>query len=80
MGSGIFLIVCTAIDKFLDRENAVKHVPQKDLHPRDTVALQDEITALKTLQDCDYIIKLHDVLEEPDNIYVVLERMHGGFD
>ena len=78
LGSGSFSIVCTATHKMSEREYAVKHVPRKDLHPSDAVALQDEITALKTLQDCDYIIKLHDVFEEPDNIYVVLERMHGG--
>lgn len=78
LGSGSFSIVYNAKHRESQVEYAIKFVPRKDLHPSDAVALQDEITALKTLHDCPYIVTLHDVFEEPDNLYVVLERMHGG--
>lgn len=61
-----------------EKEYAVKCVNRKELHPSDAVALQDEITALRMLKECPYIVTLHDVFEEPDSTYVVLERMHGG--
>ena len=61
-----------------EKEYAVKCVTRKELHPSDAVALQDEITALRILKDCPFIVTLHDVFEEPDDTYVILERMHGG--
>lgn len=78
LGSGNFSIVHVARHKRSETEYAVKCVPRKDLHPSDAVALQDEITALKVLKDCEFIVTLHDVFEEPDTSYVVLERMRGG--
>lgn len=78
LGSGNFSIVHVARHKQSETEYAVKCVPRKDLHPSDAVALQDEITALKVLKDCEFIVTLHDVFEEPDTSYVVLERMRGG--
>jgi len=78
LGSGSFSMVYEAIHRHSTNHYAVKCVNRKDLHPSDAVALQDEITALKVLKDCPYIVFLHDVFEEPDNTYVVLERMRGG--
>jgi len=57
---------------------AVKRIGRADLHPTDAVALQDEISALRMVSDCPYIITLHDVFEEPDYTYMVSERLHGG--
>jgi serine/threonine protein kinase len=78
VGSGNFSVVFECNHKQSGEEFAVKCVPRKDLHPSDAVALQDEISALKLLKDSRYIVTLHDVFDEPDTSYVVLERMNGG--
>jgi serine/threonine protein kinase len=78
LGTGNFSTVYDAKHKQSGIEYAVKGVSRKDLHPSDAVALQDEITALKVLKDCQFIVTLYDVFEEPDTTYVVLERMFGG--
>jgi len=78
LGTGNFSVVQVGTHKQSLKEYAVKSFPRKDLHPSDAVALQDEITALKVLRDCEFIVTLHDVFEDPDTSYVVLERMHGG--
>lgn len=57
---------------------AVKRIMRIDLDPTDAVALQDEIAVLRMVSDCDAIIHLHDVFEEPDYTYIVLEKLHGG--
>lgn len=57
---------------------AVRRIRRADLHPSDAVALQDEITTLKSVSDSPFIIRLHDVFEEPDYTCMVLERLHGG--
>lgn len=57
---------------------AAKRVSRKDLHPSDAAALHDEIAALQEVTDCDHIVKLYDVYDEPDFTYLVLECMRGG--
>lgn len=57
---------------------AVKTIERVFLHPTDAVALQDEIATLRLVVDCPQIIKLFDVFEEPDNTYMVMERLPGG--
>ena len=57
---------------------AAKRVARKDLHPSDAVALHDEIAALQQACDCEHIVKLFDVYDEPDFTYIVLECMTGG--
>ena len=56
----------------------VKAIKRTDLETSDAVAVQDEISTLQMLNDCPQIIALHDVFEEPDFTYMVLERLHGG--
>jgi serine/threonine protein kinase len=48
------------------------------LHPSDAVALHDEISALKKVTDCEHIVKLYDIYDEPDFTILVLELMGGG--
>jgi serine/threonine protein kinase len=60
------------------KQFAVKRVPRKGLHPIDAVALHDEIAVLRLVTECDQIIKLFDVLDEPDFTYLVLECVGGG--
>lgn len=57
---------------------AVKSIKRTDLETSDAVAVQDEISTLQMLKDCPQIIRLHDVYEEPDFTYMVLERLRGG--
>jgi calcium/calmodulin-dependent protein kinase I len=57
---------------------AAKRVSRKDLHPSDAVALHDEIAALQQVTDCEHIVKLYDVYDEPDFTFLVLECMKGG--
>ena len=78
LGAGNFSTIYQAKHRLSGIEYAVKRIGRKDLHPSDAVALQDEITALTLLKGSKYIVSLHDVFEEPDTSYVVLERMRGG--
>ena len=78
LGAGNFSTIYQAKHKQSEIGYAVKVFGRKDLHSSDAVALQDEITALKILKDCQFIVTLHDVFEEPNTSYVVLERMRGG--
>ena len=78
LGAGNFSTIYQAKHRLSGIEYAVKRIGRKDLHPSDAVALQDEIIALTLLKDSKYIVSLHDVFEEPDTSYVVLERMRGG--
>jgi len=78
LGAGNFSTIHNAKHKQSEIEYAVKCIGRRDLHPSDAVALQDEIIALKILKDCRFIVTLHDVFEEPNMTYVVLERMRGG--
>lgn len=57
---------------------AAKKVARNDLHPSDAVALHDEIAALQKVADCDHIVKLYEVFDEPDFAILVLECMSGG--
>jgi calcium/calmodulin-dependent protein kinase I len=78
LGAGNFSTIHNGKHKQSEIEYAIKCIGRRDLHPSDAVALQDEITALKILKDCRFIVTLHDVFEEPNTTYVVLERMRGG--
>lgn len=57
---------------------AVKSIKRTDLETNDAVAVQDEISTLQMLKNCPQIIRLHDVFEEPDFTYMVMERLRGG--
>jgi serine/threonine protein kinase len=78
LGSGVFSVIRVATHVQSKRQYNVKCVSRRRLHSSDAVALQDEITALRVLKDCPYIVTLRDVFEEPDNTYLVLERTYGG--
>ena len=56
----------------------VKSIKRSDLETVDAVALQDEISTLQILKECPHIITLHDVFEEPDYTFMVIERLQGG--
>lgn len=78
IGSGTFSVVHEVLHVQTEYYYAAKRVSRKDLHPSDAAALHDEIAALQEVTDCDHIVKLYDVYDEPDFTYLVLECMRGG--
>ena len=71
-------MVHEVVHKTTEKYYAAKRISRKDLHPSDAVALHDEIAALQQVTNCEHIVKLHDVYDEPDFTYLVLEVMKGG--
>lgn len=78
IGIGTFSVVHEVVNVHTNDVFAAKRVSRKDLHPSDAVALHDEIAALQQVADCEHIVKLFDVYDEPDHTYLVLECMRGG--
>jgi serine/threonine protein kinase len=78
IGIGTFSVVHEVLHKETENIFAVKRVSRKDLHPSDAVALHDEIAALQQVTDCEHIVRLYDVFDEPDFTFLVLECMKGG--
>ena len=78
LGTGISSIMVEATHIQSNKSYAIKCVRSEDLYHGDAVALQDEISALKALSECPYIVKLNDVFNEVDNTFLVLERMEGS--
>ena len=78
LGAGTLSTVTAATHIQSNKSYAIKCVRREDLHHSDAVALQDEISALKALAECPYIVKFYDVFDEVDNTFLVLERMEGG--
>jgi len=78
IGIGTFSVVHEVLSRHTNEKFAAKRVTRKDLHPSDAVALHDEIAALQQACDCEHIVKLYDVYDEPDFTYIVLECMTGG--
>jgi len=78
IGLGTFSVVHEVLHRETNEVFAAKRVSRKDLHPSDAVALHDEISALQQVSDCEHIVKLFDVYDEPDYTYLVLECMRGG--
>ena len=56
---------------------AVKIVKKKELSLKDIELLKREIEVLKVCQH-PYIIRFHDVFENSDYIYIVMEYLKGG--
>ena len=57
---------------------ACKKVPLSKLPAGALDALKDEIQALKLLRGGPHIVRLHDVFEEVDVTYMIMEEMGGG--
>jgi serine/threonine protein kinase len=56
----------------------VKAVDKTKLPKGALDALEDEISCLKILRGGPHIVRLHDVFEEPEHIYMIMEEMKGG--
>eukprot|EP00535_Pseudo-nitzschia_heimii_P013383 CAMPEP_0197200068 /NCGR_PEP_ID=MMETSP1423-20130617/34206_1 /TAXON_ID=476441 /ORGANISM="Pseudo-nitzschia heimii, Strain UNC1101" /LENGTH=1327 /DNA_ID=CAMNT_0042653941 /DNA_START=677 /DNA_END=4660 /DNA_ORIENTATION=+ len=78
IGIGVFSVVHEVMKKDTKEIYAAKRIDRKSLHPMDAVALHDEIASLEQVSDCEQIVKLYNVFDEPDYTYLVLEIMKGG--
>jgi len=77
LGEGAFSVVLEAIEKETGDPFAVKQVKKSELSEEDHEALKDEIAILSEL-DQPNIIRLYKVFDEPNDYYLVTERMCGG--
>jgi serine/threonine protein kinase len=66
-----------ARNKKTEEEFSVKEVVRKDLHPTDVASLNDEISALRAIAGCEYVIRLKEVYEDAEYTRIVMERISG---
>jgi serine/threonine protein kinase len=79
IGIGTFSVIHESVHRESKEMFAVKRIPRCDLWEEDAVALQSEISCLKTMTECDCIVRLKEVFDETDFTYMVMERLIGGY-
>jgi calcium/calmodulin-dependent protein kinase I len=79
IGIGTFSVIHEGKELETEDTYAVKRIPRVDLWEEDAVALQSEISCLKMLTECPYIVRLKEVFDETDFTYMVMERLMGGY-
>jgi serine/threonine protein kinase len=77
LGKGKFGLVKSAIHKKTGKNVAVKIMSKKEMTVPDIELQRREIEILKMCQH-PYIIRLLDIFENEDNIYIVMENLSGG--
>lgn len=75
LGEGTYGVVFKAKDKTTGEEVAIKRIPRSKI--RNYQRFLNEITALKTL-DHPNVIKLFEIFEDEDDVYLVQELCTGG--
>jgi serine/threonine protein kinase len=77
LGAGSFAIVKSAVNKKTGELVAVKIINRVEMEEDDECALQSEI---EILSGCDHpnVVKMYEVFDEADYMYIVLECMTGG--
>ena len=77
LGAGSFAVVKSAVNKKTGELVAVKIINRGEMEEDDEVALQSEI---EILSDVDHpnVVKMYEVFDESDYMYIVLECMTGG--
>ncbi|KAK4432339.1 Serine/threonine-protein kinase ATG1c [Sesamum alatum] len=77
IGAGSFSTVWHARHRVHGTEVAIKEIVTTRLNPKLQESLKSEIFILKRINHPN-IIRLHDMIEEPGKIYIVLEYCKGG--
>lgn len=77
LGQGKYGIVKHGVHKKTLKEVAIKIVKKKELNLKDQELLKREIEVLKICQHPN-IIKLEDIFENQDYLYIVMEYLKGG--
>jgi calcium/calmodulin-dependent protein kinase I len=78
LGEGENSYIYRAIRKQTKQTYAVKHTDVAGLDKDSKQTLRDEVRALRLLRGGPHIIRLFDIFQEPDNIYMIMEEMKGG--
>ena len=77
IGKGKFAIVYKGIHKSTDRVVAIKILNKQDMTTMDLELVKTEMDVLKICQH-PYIIKLYDIHENEENIYLIMEYCQGS--
>lgn len=77
LGKGKFGLVKAAVHKKTKKRVAVKVMSKKEMTVSDVELQRREIEILKMCQH-PYIIRLLDIFENQDYIYIVMEHLGGG--
>jgi serine/threonine protein kinase len=77
LGNGKFGLVRLGLHKQTQRKVAVKIMSKKQMTTQDLELVRTEIEILKICQH-PYIIRLYDVFENVDHIYIIMEHCGGG--
>jgi len=77
LGNGKFGLVRLGIHKETGRRVVIKIMNKKDMNNQDLELVKTEIEILKICQH-PYIIRLYDVFENIDYIYIIMEHCSGG--
>ncbi|XP_057807965.1 serine/threonine-protein kinase ATG1c-like [Salvia miltiorrhiza] len=77
IGAGSFSTVWHARHRVHGTEVAIKEIVTSRLNPKLQESLKSEIFILKKINHPN-IIRLHDMIEEPGKMYIVLEYCRGG--
>ncbi|KAI3429516.1 hypothetical protein D9Q98_005605 [Chlorella vulgaris] len=77
IGSGSFAVVWRARHVESGQEAAVKEINLSKLNAKLRQSLESEVSILKRINH-DNIVKLHEVLEEANRLYLVMEFCAGG--
>lgn len=79
IGIGTFSVIHESTNLEDGQVYAVKRIPRVDLWEEDAVALQSEISCLKEVSGCKYIVQLKEVFDETDFTFIVEELLTGGY-
>jgi 5'-AMP-activated protein kinase catalytic alpha subunit len=77
LGNGKFGLVRLGVHKLTQRKVAVKIMSKKQMSNQDLELVRTEIEILKVCQHPN-IIRLYDVFENHDHIYIIMEHCGGG--
>lgn len=79
IGIGTFSVIHECVHYDTEDLYAVKRIPRVDLWEEDAENLRSEISCLKLCSECSCVVKLHEVFDEEDFTYMVMERLMGGY-
>jgi len=77
LGTGSFAVVKRAINKNTGDVVAIKIIEKKNLSAQELDTLNEEVEILRKI-DHRHIVKLYDIYETKDHLYMVMEILKGG--
>jgi len=77
LGTGSFAVVKRAINKNTGDVVAIKIIEKKNLSAQELDTLNEEVEILRKI-DHRHIVKLYDIYETKDHLYMVMEILRGG--